>query len=71
MPTFTKPAFRDASEPKVAFANLTGECVSGNDCTTEVVLPPGMAIGRPFFTVGESPTKAAPINVMSDWVVEL
>ena len=53
------------------FDDVIGECVSGSDCTTEFVLPPGMAIGRPFFTVEESPTKASPVNAMSDWVVEL
>ena len=48
-----------------------GACVAADDCTVQFVLPPGMAIGRPFLTVAEVPSTASPVEVLSDWFVEL
>jgi len=33
------------------------------------VLPPGMALGRPFLTVEESASTASPVEVVSDWLI--
>jgi len=46
-----------------------GACVSGEDCTEVFVLPPGMALGRPFLTVEESASTASPVEVVSDWLI--
>ena len=56
----------------LSWDGVVGACVSADDCTTQFVLPPGMAIGRPFLTVQEAPSTASPIEVLSqavsDWV---
>lgn len=51
---------------------VVGACVRGDECTNQFVLPPGMALGRPFLTAQEAPSTASPIEVLSqavsDWV---
>ncbi len=55
----------------LSFDDVTGQCVESGACTNEFVLPPGMALGRPFLTVAKAPSTASPVEVMSDWFVEL
>ena len=55
----------------LSFDDVAGQCVSAEDCTNQFVLPPGMALGRPFLTVAEAPSTASPVEVLSDWFVEL
>jgi len=50
--------------------DVTGECVNADACTEQFVLPPGMALGRPFLTA-KAPSTASPVEVLSDWFVEL
>lgn len=50
---------------------VAGACVRVGDCSVQFVLPPGMAIGRPFLTVAEVASTASPVEVLSDWFVEL
>ena len=51
--------------------NNAGQCVTEAECSDVFVLPPGMAIGRPFLTVQETPSTAVPLEALSDWMIEL
>jgi len=34
-------------------------------------LPPGLAAGRPFLTAKLAPTMASPVELASDWAIEV
>jgi len=56
----------------LSWDDVVGECVESGACTNQFVLPPGMALGRPFLTVQDSASTASPVRVLpqsvSDWV---